>query len=583
MGTTAQKLNRVLQTKSDLKTVINYSGANITNETTFKDYPKLLNKAYIDILNDEGDSLYNALPKTTATGSNLTLNTEKGKMKITFKGDTQQEGTPTPSNPQNVEVVTGEQNIQIVGKNLFDKDNINILNGYLWSNEMVLKDSFADRIFYLPCQPNTTYTISRSVLTTSFRVATYNNIIPTVTSERVVYTCYNEINNDNGETITITTQSDSKYLLVLYANTTNDDNIEESLATIQIEKGSTPTTYEPYQSQKYPINLGKNLFDKHNANYFNAYISVGSRKLMTGNDDRTIYIKCKPNTTYTIQKMVQETTDKNRFVVGTTSSIPQINDVMNDFHYYSGGTTNTILTLTTGSTANYLCVFCWSIDSVTTFEEMLDSIQIEVGSQATEYSPYFEPIELCKIRDNQDYIYENDGNWFLHKKIGKVILNGGSNESYAYQNNHRFFLRRSYWTNDTTPFNPPQNALQGLYCNRFKEVTRGNTWNGIEGISYDNPNTTEQPIGSTFDIACNSVATNENDFKTWLSSNNLIVYYILQNINIIHISETDYPTLYQQLEDIYNNVKSYDGVTHIMQTNDDLPFNLEVSALAKIE
>ena len=105
MGTTAQKLNRVLQTKSDLKTVINYSGANITNETTFKDYPKLLNKTYIDILNDEGEFLYNALPKTTGTGTSIDLDVEKGKMKIKLKGNTYQNTSILPSGYTQVDYI----------------------------------------------------------------------------------------------------------------------------------------------------------------------------------------------------------------------------------------------------------------------------------------------------------------------------------------------------------------------------------------------------------------------------------------------------------------------------------------------
>ena len=159
-------------------------------------------------------------------------------------------------------------------------------------------------------------------------------------------------------------------------------------------------------------------------------------------------------------------------------------------------------------------------------------------------------IELCKVGNYQDYIYYNNG-WYLHKATGKVILNGGNNEIYTYQNNHRFWLRRSYWTNETVPFNPPQNVLQGLYCNRFIERTRSQTWAGTEGISYDNPNTTDQPIGSTFTIACNSIATNVNDFKTWLSNNNLTVYYILQNPQDIQITDT---TLLKQLNTVGNEL-----------------------------
>ena len=464
----------------------------------------------------------------------------------------------TPDHSQNIKTVTGEQNIEIKGKNLFDKNNMNILNGYLWQNQMVLKDTYTDRIFYIPCQPNTTYTISREVLTNNFRVATYNDTIPVVTSEKIAYPCYNEINNNNGKSITITTDNNTKYLLVMYANTNNDNNIEESVATIQIEKNLVATKYESYyKSQNYQINLGKNLFDKNNANIINAYTSS---TLVNSPTSSTIYIKCNPNTTYTISRQLIG----KRFQVAECDVLPTIGVSLNNLTPSSFENELSSITITTSSTAKYLCVFYSNINNYDgkiypnnngySEEELRSSLQIETDSKATEYTSYFEPIELYKIKDYQDYIYYNNEKWYLHKEIGKAILNGGSNESYNYQNNHRFWLRHSFWTNETVPFNPLQNTLQGLYCNRFIERTRGQTWTGIEGVSYDNPNTTNQPIGSTFDIACNSIATNENDFKIWLSSNNLIIYYILQNPQEIEITNE---TLINQLENIKNNAYSY--------------------------
>ena len=49
-------------------------------------------------------------------------------MKIDYKGNTSQNGTPTPSSPIPINVVSGDNTIHICGKNLFDKDNANILN-----------------------------------------------------------------------------------------------------------------------------------------------------------------------------------------------------------------------------------------------------------------------------------------------------------------------------------------------------------------------------------------------------------------------------------------------------------------------
>ena len=63
------------------------------------------------------------------------------------------------------------------------------------------------------------------------------------------------------------------------------------------------------------------------------------------------------------------------------------------------------------------------------------------------------------------------------------------------------------------------------------------------------------------------------DFTTWLSTHNLIVYYVLATPTDIEITDT---TLISQLEAIKY---SYDNTTNISQTNADLPFIISASAL----
>jgi len=66
------------------------------------------------------DNIYTNLPKTTGEGSNLSLTTLKGRINVeAVKGDTTQEGTPTPSSPQDINVVTGTQEVVVSNKNLF--------------------------------------------------------------------------------------------------------------------------------------------------------------------------------------------------------------------------------------------------------------------------------------------------------------------------------------------------------------------------------------------------------------------------------------------------------------------------------
>lgn len=71
--------------------------------------------------------------------------------------------------------------------------------------------------------------------------------------------------------------------------------------------------------------------------------------------------------------------------------------------------------------------------------------------------------------------------------------------------------------------------------------------------------------------------TNINDWKTWLSNNNITVYYVLATPIDEEIIDT---TLITQLDEI-SQALSQKGTTIISQSNDDLPFNLDVIALTK--
>ena len=434
MGTTSQKLNRILETKSDLKTVINYSGANITNETTFKDYPKLLNKAYIDILNDEGESLYNALPKTTGTGTSVNLDVEKGKMKIELNSsDLTQSGTPTPDNPQDIHVITGSNNIKISGG--AEEQNYSI-------------------------------TFSSKNLVN----------IPDITLSGVGYV----INQSN---LTI-------------PNGTYTLSIQES----------------PYSS------FSVNIQDMNGTPYF--------------------------NTAKTLPLTIEATNGIKVIRVYSTSS--------------AGGT--------------------------------FGKIQLEEGSTATPYIPYIaNPIEYCKIGSNEDQIFKNTtdsefydstlelNEWYLKSNIDKTTLP-------TTDTTDRVWTKSGVNKNNTYIYTFKDRHLKvgsKVYSNMFLEYNATYlTNNNIYGCCY---NTTGDGYPSIrVGMTLNGPST-MSAFKTWMDTNNPKFYYETVETKYTHISETDYPVLHQQLENMYNNAKSNDGVTQITQTNDDLPFNLKITALSKIE
>lgn len=110
----------------------------------------------------------------TVQGTTFTLTDaeENKQASITeLKGNTTQEGTPTPSSPVEVKTVSGDNNIVVSNKNLFDKEDTSIrLNAYTSGGKIVSGSN--NRSIFVACQPNTTYTISKKIGTQFTVVAT---------------------------------------------------------------------------------------------------------------------------------------------------------------------------------------------------------------------------------------------------------------------------------------------------------------------------------------------------------------------------------------------------------------------------
>ena len=333
------------------------------------------------------------------------------------------------------------------------------------------------------------------------------------------------------------------------------------------------------QEQNYPITLSSNnLFDFDNVNITRlgneGNVSVSDNEIVfiaTGQEVFGITIdlaglNLKDNTTYTVSNLM-DNTDSNVRPLGwryyNGSSYTSLN-------YYQTKFTFT----TTNSGINRLLYYA---GSPTNYNGMLtlSNIQLEEGSTATEYAPYHEPIEYCKIGDYADQIFKNTTNspyydstlleneWYLKKNIGKVVLDGtesgwinaGGNAPYKYTNSN---IIMSSSESDT-------NLLSNYYpCKKWSD-----TWTSFDYMVVQTRN------GQSIQFRNVDISTLE-EFKVWLSTHNTTVYYPLATPQYIHISETDYPILRSQLDNLYNNAKSYNGQTNITQTNDDLPFNISV-------
>lgn len=139
--------------------------------------------------------------------------------------------SPNPDYPQNVNVVTGTQTIKATGKNLWSFDSsYSNSSGIVWVLPM--------SNFYL-------------------KAGTYIFSWDSTTSEniRIGYmlasgTTYSKNLTKTGHTTWIATFAEDVIQIGLRINNSN------TISNIQLEKGSTATDYQPYQSQSYTVDLG---------------------------------------------------------------------------------------------------------------------------------------------------------------------------------------------------------------------------------------------------------------------------------------------------------------------------------------
>lgn len=486
-------------------------------------------------------------------------------------------GVPAPSQdyPQAVEVVTGRQMISSCGKNLAKApDGITtyasagqtwIFTGGLIRTTRTNQDAQGGSIDITSKNTGTwagstgrdnhltgnggTYTLSFSRVGTispksgqTATLWTYCDIF----KENGTYRNVAAVNlaSDTSGTHTITIANDEHIgSIVLYSQYCSYNNLE---LKIQLEKGSTATSFESYLGKEIELNLGKNLFDKNNPNILQAYIDATTSVITSSNLNRIVWIPCEPNTTYTVQRVA--TPSWNRGVAWTETT--PANGVQT--YGYVQGNAGT-LTITTGATAKYLVYRFYqsNSDSSTTLDNVLASVQIEKSTYATSYAPYFTPVELCKIGTYQDYIYPSGGKWYVHKEIGKMATTGSETISLSDV--------RIIDIGNTE-------AVQGqgsiVYCTHAVYK-----WQSVVGACY---------VSGAAPNICIGVSglSSSADAQNWVATNRPVFYYRLKTPTDTEITN---PLLVAQLDDLWRNLQSGTNTTNV-NVEGDLPAILGVTA-----
>lgn len=504
--------------------------------------------SFIKVMNDDKIyPIFNEYDSDIKSGNNINLENDinNNPIDITIDGKSEQNGTPTPDEPVEIKSVSGVEN-------LFDKNNINSLKGYLHgNNEITISgNDTQNKMLYISCEPSTTYTISKGMISNIFRVGS-SKTIPIASTTTITQV----INKPAEKNITITTGAEDNYLIIYYfnTNTTTTATEEEIINSLMVEKSAMINDYVPFGTWLKMKNTGKNLFDKDNVEK-NYRLDSNGLPMASNGFSLSDYIEVKPNTIYIISRNI---------ISGYYNNISEYNS--DETHLLRNYTNSTTFSITTQNTTKYL--------RISDATENLNIIQLEKGTEATPYEPYQEQsmlidmnkydsegnitdyYELSSIGNIKDELnIDKDGNVSITQNIGEVVLDG-SESSWTMRNVTDGYIFQLPVNNIKLL---PSSASQGtLLCDYFPTSTPDNLW-GMNESGITNLNDASY-IRIRFK---DNPYTTLNDFKTWLSTHPTTVKYLLAEPQTINLGKI---TPLKLLEETNN-----------ITTNDELQPNMKI-------
>lgn len=157
------------------------------------------------------------------------------------------------------------------------------------------------------------------------------------------------------------------------------------------------------------------------------------------------------------------------------------------------------------------------------------TVTLTGGTVSEDYTVHLGTLELAKLATYQDYIFKSNDNWYKHTVIGKAILTGDADESWAYQSgDHQRFTH----VIDDIKLASDQTDKVPLVCDHFTTTTVASIYNG-QNYAIASHYGSHQIWVSYFTY------TSSNDFKTWLSTHNTTLYYPLDSTAVTDTQITD--------------------------------------------
>ncbi|MBQ7139998.1 MAG: hypothetical protein IJO32_00670 [Bacilli bacterium] len=434
--------------------------------------------------------------------------------------------------------------------NLFDKDNAPIIDAFTQGSSGTIVTSGTSKLSYIECKPNTTY-IAQKISGNKFCLS-YSNQKPAIGtsfSGRVI--------DNTGTIITITTDNNAKYLIIEYYDRDNDE--QAILNSIQIKESSIAHNYIPYNKYGIDVNVtGKNLYNYKDTNTVTDGIIVDEDGWITisfdnteGTSDKylnyyTNSLNLKSSTKYNIITEVKNVSGSGT-LFSTSAYAGQsqmLNSIEKSFENLKGISIFNGIISTVKNPSNAirglrtLVRFSAGESGSITFR-----ISVLEDTSITSVNFKYEHYKSNKTQlilnepprslpnEVKDETYIENGKLYIKRKVGRVVLDGSEDwNKSSNTSSDRFYL-------DNSSFNMVTRS--GGYSNYFINST---TVVADIGKYYTNVNQIVINF-STYNT------TTLQQFKTWLSQNNVEVIYELAEPTIEEIGIVSPYT--------------YDGVNHI--------------------
>lgn len=375
----------------------------------------------------------------------------------------------------------------------------------------------------------------------------------------------------NGTTITLSEDTKIRVQIVIASGTT----INNAVYRPMLEVGSTTHSWEKYTGgiaspnvdypqERYSAGANGSITEKiyydlkQNPTVLNALLAVGGGTLESTNYEKTLYVPCKPNRTYKIQKIAG-----SRFRVDERSSLPTTGSANVNLQYSD---TASSLNYTTSANAQYLLISFYNTSRDTiSQEEMLASIKIEDVAITQTYTMPVQQ-EMRDIKDSngnviaKDEFIEKDGVKYERHNIARVIFDGTEG-----------------WTVE-------QSAGMKRFNHTFSDLYYYNGRGEYAKSNYFH-STTESEYGAIITyqlrimIYVSENITTVEQFKAWIAekyatNNPFYVDYVLS-------TPLDLPCTQEQIDVLEDLPETYAEQTNVL-SEDTVPAYVKASGYSKI-